>query len=406
MQFRYTAKSLNGQSSTGVLDAPSLPQARQQLQRTGLFPISIGLAEIDEAVSGLSPSSSRRRKRIRKTDLLMATSQLSIMCRAGIDLAEALRSVARECRNPALRDVYSEIYQDVSQGSSASVAFRRHREVFGNGYVASIDAAETSGAVNDVLPRLVDMLRNEIRLQSSLKSVAAYPVVLLGVAAIVLTVLVFFVLPQFSHVFASLGRPAPPLTALLLDTAQLLRANLLWLSLGVVGVVVALSHLLRTESARRYWDETTLNGPIVRHGSRALLTGRSFRTLGLMLASGVPLVDAVRLCRTAVRNRVFQGLFQELEHDVLNGKGIGPTVSRAEFVPPGAAQMVSTAEQTGNLAEVMQLIGEFYEEEGERLVRGTVKLLEPVIIIVMGIVVAGVVLAVVLPLLDVSTIPR
>lgn len=405
MQFQYTAKSLNGQSAAGVLDAPSLTQARQQLHQSGLFPISIAPAE-SANVAGATPGMPGRRKRIRKTDLLMATSQLSIMCRSGIDLAEALRSVSRECRNPALRDVFSQIYQDVSQGSSASVAFRRHRHIFGDAYVASIDAAEASGAVNDVLPRLVDMLRNEIRLQSSLKSVAAYPVVLLGVAAVVLTVLVFFVLPQFSHVFESLGRPAPPLTALLLDVAQLLRQNVLWLILGASGTAVALTHLLRTESARRYWDEATLNGPIIRNGSRALLTGRSFRTLGLMLASGVPLIDAVRLCRSAVRNRVFQGLFQDLEHDVLNGKGIGPTVSRAEFIPPGAAQMVSTAEQTGKLAEVMQLVGEFYEEEGERLVRSTVKLLEPAIIIVMGVIVTGVVLAVVLPLLDVSTIPR
>ncbi len=352
------------------------------------------------------PTSRWSSRRVRKTDLLMVTSQLSIMCAADIDLAEALRSVARECRHPVFQETLNEIYEDVSHGLSASAAIQKHRHIFGEAYVASVAAAEASGSVTQVLPRLAEMLRNEIRLQSGLAAVAAYPVVLCGVAGIVLTVLVFFVLPQFSEVFETLGRPAPPMTALLLDTAQLLRANVLWIVGGLVMAGVGLSQVVRSDAACRYLDNVLLNGPFVKNATRALLTGRTFRMMGTMLQSGVPLLEAVQMCRTSVRNRLFRELFHDLETDVVNGNGVGAVMRQAEFIPPGAAQMIATAEQTGKLGDVMELIGEFYEEEGERLVRGAVKLLEPAIIVVMGVVVAGVVLSVILPLLDVSTISR
>lgn len=405
-KFHYTAKSIDGQSSAGVLEAPSLALARQQLRELGLFPLTVRPEGASLVSKPAQSTSGRTRRKVRKSDLLMVTSQLSIMCQSGIDLAEGLRSIAQECRQPVLQETLSEIYQDVSNGMPTSAAIDKHRALFGEAYVASVAAAEASGAVTQVLPRLATLLRNEIQLQNGLKSVAAYPAVLIGVAGIVLTVLVFFVLPQFSQVFETLGRPAPPITRLLLDTAQLLRSNVLVILGGVVMAVLGGVWLVRSDWASRYWDRLVLDGPLINRASRSLLTGRAFRTMGTMLQSGVPLLEAVRMCRTSVRNRFFRELFHELEQDVVNGNGVAAALSRCEFIPGGAAQMVGTAERTGKLGEVMELIGEFYEEEGERLIRGVVKLLEPLIIVIMGVVVAGVVLSVILPLLDVSTISK
>jgi len=405
-KFHYTAKSVSGQSSTGLLEAPSPAQARQSLRESGLFPLTVRPEGAPVVSSPVRTPIGSTRRNVRKSDLLMVTTQLSIMCQSGIDLAEGLRSVAQECRQPDLRKTLMEIYQDVSNGMPTSAAMDKHRKLFGEAYVASVAAAEASGAVTQVLARLATLLRNEIQLQNGLKSVAAYPAVLMGVAAVVMSVLVFFVLPQFSQVFETLGRPAPPITRLLLDTAQLLRANVFGILGGVVMAALAVSRLVRSEEAGRYWDRLVLFGPIVSRASRSLLTGRAFRTMGTMLQSGVPLLEAVRMCRTSVRNRFFRELFHELEQDVVNGNGVAAALSRSEFIPGGAAQMVGTAERTGKLGEVMELIGEFYEEEGEQLIRGVVKLLEPLIIVIMGVVVAGVVLSVILPLLDVSTISK
>jgi type II secretory pathway component PulF len=220
----------------------------------------------------------------------------------------------------------------------------------------------------------------------------------------VVTAMVFFVLPQFAKVFRDLGSPAPPLTQLLLDTAQQLRDHALFVMLGVAGGGLALARVWSTEAAQRIRHRVVLEMPPFREATRALLTGRTFRLMGTILQTGIPLLDAIRLCRSSVQNRLFRGLFDTLERDVLNGGGMSRPLAETPFVPAGAAEMVATAERTGRLGPILQLVGEFYEDDGEQRLRRLVKLLEPAIIVAMGAVVALVVLAVMLPLLDVSTV--
>ncbi len=401
MVFTYTAKSQVGKTTAGIIEAATVAEARHLLRGQGLFPLSLvqGVKSKGRKRSGASG----RRRRVAKRELLMATSQLAIMCRAGVNLAEALKNVGDHCSNEALGLVLRQVYEDVSSGSPASVAMRKHPQVFDAAYVASIAAAEASGEVTSILSRLADLIRSEIRLQSSLRSTLAYPVILVAVAMVVILALVFFVLPQFATIFADLGAPVPPLTEMLLGGAQFLRQHIL-IVLGCAAVVVAGSVWgLRTETAQRRRDALMLNLPLLRGSTRALQTGRAFRIMGTMLQSGIPLLEAIRLCGASVRNRLYRDLFALLEEEVVTGGGIGNRLAAAEFVPPGAAQMVATAEQTGELGPVIQIVGEFYEDDGERSMRQLVKLMEPAIIVAMGVVVAGVVLAVILPLLDIST---
>ncbi len=402
MNYQYTAKAASGGASSGTIEAHSESEARQQLRQQGLFPLSMN-TERQVAV----PRSSSRKyfgRRVSKNDLLMLTSQLAIMCRSGIDLAEALKNAAKQCANPTLKKALDEAYSDVSDGKAVSVALNKHPHIFGNAYVASIAAGEASGCVPDVLTRLGEMLRNEIRLRSTLRSVLSYPIVLILVASMVLSALIFFVLPQFSKVFESMETPAPPFTQFLLDTSLFIREHSVWLGVLLAGTVFALFRLLYSETARRYWDDVLLNTVLIRDATRALLTGRTFCLLGTMLESGVPLLEAIQLCRSSVKNTLYRELFDMLEHDVLNGRGMGHALASTKIIPPGAAQMVLTAEQSGKLAQVMQTVGEFYEEDGERRVRESAKLLEPAIIVMMGFVVAVVVMSVMLPLLDFSTL--
>lgn len=176
-----------------------------------------------------------------------------------------------------------------------------------------------------------------------------------------------------------------------------------WL-VPVAGVVaIGLVRLSRTESFRRSFDRLVLHAPLLCTATRSLLSGRTFRLLGTLLESGVPLLDAIRLCRSAVKNRLFLGLFDRLDREVTNGRGLSGEIARSEFVPPGAAQMVQTAERNGRLGSVLQLIGQYYEEEGEQFIKSAMKVVEPAVIVLMGVVVGGVVLSVMLPLLDVTT---
>ena len=195
MELRYTAKSRKGQLTNGVLNTASLSEAQQMLREQGLFPLSF--QESKSHTASRFTFSTTRRSGIRRTDLLMLTSQLAIMCQSGIDLAEAIRSAAEDARNPRLRKLLDELFRDISSGNPVSVAMKQHVDVFGEAYVASIAAAESAGTINEVLSRLAEQIRNEIRLRSTLQSTLAYPLILIGIAAVVVNALVFFVLPQF-----------------------------------------------------------------------------------------------------------------------------------------------------------------------------------------------------------------
>ncbi|MBL7043062.1 MAG: type II secretion system F family protein [Pirellulaceae bacterium] len=401
MDFAYTAKSRTGQTTEGTIDAASVADARQQLRSQGMFPLTVFAGTARKKKTGGNGLLGRKR-RVSKRDLLMLTAQLSIMCRTGLDMAEALKSLAKQATNPTLRSVMEEVYGDVSSGQPISIALSRHPKVFDTAYVASIAAAEASGKMTEILSRLTELMRNEIRLHSSLRSTLAYPVILVSVASVVIMALVFFVLPQFATIFEDMDAPTPPLTHMLLTGAQFLRENIIMVLLSAGAALIGLILLFRTETVKRVRDRLVLNLRGLRGATRSLLSGRAFRIMGTMLESGIPLLEAIRLCGSSFKNRLYRELFVRLETEVVNGAGIGDTLAATAFVPSGVAQMVATAEQTGQLGSVMETVGEFYEDDGERRLRQLITVMEPAIIVAMGGVVACVVLSVVLPLLDVS----
>ncbi len=405
MQYEYTAKSTAGETLTGLLTAGSPAEAQHQLRERKLFVVSLRPLGHGRSLLG----SSRRSRRVRgvsKRDLLTMTSQLAIMSRAGVDLASALDKVHQQCPNPALRSILGQVHQDVLSGKSVSKALGNYADLFGQSYVAGVAAAEASGRLSEVLDRLAGLLRSQLRMRSTLRTLLAYPVLLASVSALVMVALVFFVLPQFAGVFEQLGVPLPAMTQLLIDAATELRSRFwLWGS-AILAAVAGLVTLVSSTAGRRYLDGLLLNLAVVRNVTQSLTIGRAFRLLGTMLESGVPLVEGLRLTRSSIGNTRVRELFEDLQEEVVNGRGLGHTFLACPFVPSSAAQMIATAERTGTLATVTQLMGEFYEEEGETRLRELATVLEPMIIIVMGVVVAFVVMSVMLPIFDFATIAK
>lgn len=405
MTFEYTVKTRSGSLSQGVIEAASSAEARRQLLEQGMFALSLK----ERRHTAPRPSLHAQKRplfgsRIGKSDLLMVTCQLSVMTQSGIDLAEATRSIAQSCPHPALKEVLESLYEDIAAGKSMSAAMERQSKVFGESYVAAISAAEASGTMTTALNRLAELLRNEIRLRGTLVSAMAYPGALCGIAGLVMGAIFFFVLPQFAEVFRDMGVDPPPLTSLLLGIGSTIRENLLLFLLGICGAVAGIGSLVQQPRTRRAWDDFQLNGFLLRGAVRPLLIGQSFRLLATMLQSNVPLLETLQLCRRGTRNSFYRDLFRQLEQEVEIGHGISETLTRTPFIPPGAAQMVQSAEQAGKLGEILETVGLFYEEQGERELNKLVKLMEPMIVVVMGVIVSLVVASVVLPLLDVTSV--
>lgn len=405
MQFKYSAKQRDGTAVSDSIDADNVDAARQQLRRDGLFIVSIAAAGRGGAATSSGRASNiRRPAKVKKSDLLMMLSQLNIMCQSGVDLAEAIKNVTEQISKPHFKKVLERVHDDISAGVSFSESLSRHPSVFDRTFVSSIAAGEQSGSIGPVLKRLTELVRRDIQLHSAVWSMMMYPIVLCIVTFLVLNALVFFVLPQFAKVFADLGRPAPPVTQVMLNFGETVSNHRVLLIGAVATVAVAIAILRNSRFVRGVLDHAMLNFIGLRKATRALLTGRCFRLLGAMLESGVPLIDGIKLCRDSVENRIYREMFNRVEYDVLHGEGIGKPLLESSCLPAGAAQMVATAERSGKLGEVMQSVGAHFEEEGERSIRDLVKVLEPAVIVVLGVIVAGVILSVVLPLLDVSSI--
>ena len=413
MKFQYAAKDRHGNSTHGQFEGESALAVRQKLRTQGLFVLSLVSADSTfsgrpslQRVSGSPAILGANFNRVKGSELIVALSQLSIMCHSGDDLAEALRTVANQCQSPKLRQVLLSTYEDVTQGVKFSAALARHPRVFSESLVAALAAGEQAGRVVDVLDRTTRMMRKDQSLRSTIVSMLMYPIVLCTVTSLVICSMLFFVLPQFATVFRDMDRAVPPLTNILLSIGTGLREN--WIILvAILGALVGSCIAFRKHpQARNFLDHTILHMVIVKDSARALITGRIFRLLGTMLENGVPLLESIRLCRNATNNRLFQNMFDSVEHQILQGQGMSEILVNAAFLPPGAAHMIATGERAGKLPSVLQSVGEYFEDEGERRLRTLVKMLEPAIIIGLGAIVALVVLSIVLPLLDVTTASR
>jgi len=402
MRFNYRAKSIQGETASGVLVADTLALAQQQLRQQGLFPLSLApAAETAARVRSIALPLGRRR--VARKDLMAMTSQLAIMTKAGIDVAGAIQSLARQCPNPALKQALEGVHQNIMSGKPVSAALKNQKHVFGEAYVASVAAGEASGRLAEVLSRLAAMERAELKQQAARRALMAYPLVLAVVSALVILGLMFFVLPQFAGVFDQFGMTLPTITQVLLGISHELRSRWwLWIGIGLAAGI-GFRAWLKSPAGKQTWDRFLINGAVIRSVTRSMTTGRAFRLLGIMIDSGVPLIEALRLTRSSISNSLFRDLFDHLEQEVLNGRPLAEALATAPFVPNGATEMVSTAERTGTLGMVTQVIGEFYEEEGETRLRELATMIEPLVIVVMGVVVASVVLSVMLPMFEFAT---
>ncbi len=338
------------------------------------------------------------------TRVLLALNQMAVMSQNGIEIVEALESVCQNCRDPRLADSLDKIHNAVSSGQSFSFAVLTHGRYFPPTLAPMLAAAEATGKVPETLKRVCERMRGELAMQGQIIGALIYPIILMAASASVMSALIVGVLPQFSKVFASMGKPVPASTQYLLTFGELSRAYWMFIVPALILIVTGLFFLRRHPIVHRPWFKFLMFAPLIRDAYRPLAAGRNFRTLSAMVGGGVPMLQAVRLTRETTCDLYWRELWDDVEQTLIEGQRASEAFYDVNFIPSEAAQMVATAEKTGRIADVLEDIGTFYEEDAGRRIKRLVVALEPVIILVMGIIVAGVVMSVMLPLLDVSTI--
>lgn len=337
-----------------------------------------------------------------KRSLLMAFRQLALLVETGIDISEALELVATNCRHPVLKKSLLQIFEDIRNGNSLSVAVTGQKEVLGHEVTASLEAGEVSGRLVDVLRQIAAQLQEELSIRSTISAALAYPAILCSASLGVGAVLVWFVLPQFEDSFASMGVEPPLITSLLFSVSRFLRGNV-WLVGGVtLGCAAMFIVILARPQTRRLFDEFCFNCPGLGQTFRSLRVGKLFLNLGHLLNNGISILEAIQIVQKSSATGAMKRLTDVWEHDVLEGRGLSHSLDSFNCLPEGAEAMLVMAERTGKLGTVLTTAGAYYRDEGSSRLRQLLKLSEPLIIIGLGVFVGVVVASVLLPILDVQ----
>ncbi len=396
MTFQYKVRDPLGNTHEGTVEAAGIDEATQQLRRDGFQ-----ILEIDEEDSGMELFP----KRISKSDVIYVTSQLAIMVDTGITLSTALGGIIEQETNPTLKKVLAELNDAVEGGEDFSTALAKYPKLFDKTYVSLVKASEATGTLGPMLERIADYLRKEVETRGKVKAAMAYPAVMMVVAVGVTIFLLTYILPKFTPLFKSKGTELPGPTLMMMAASDaMLGYWYLWL-IGFVLLIVGFIYGKRTEPGRKILDWVKINVPIIGPMSRKVTISRSIRTLGTMLASGVPIMESLKLAGEVSGNYYYEKLWEEVLEEVTGGRRICEILQGNPLFPNVLVQMIASGEETGKLDSVLQRVSTYYDREVETSIKATTSMIEPIMISIMGVVVGVIGLALLLPIFSLSKQP-
>ena len=348
-------------------------------------------------------------KRIRTRDVCSVARQLATLLRAGMPLVPALSALVEQLRaggaadNP-LATIMEDIARDVNSGSTLAGSFGKHPGVFSNLVVNMVAAGETSGTLEQVLLRVAEILEKRVQLAAKVKSAVAYPLMMVVVAVAVVVFLMYVVVPSITDIFIEMDRPLPWATKLLIAVSGFVRTYLLVIAIGACLALVGVGACYKTKAGRLFADRAKLKLPLFGSLFLKLEVARLSRTLGILLASGIPILNALEISRQVIQNRVIAGALGSVKDMVGKGDAIADAIRKTGLFPPIVYHIITTGQMSGNLEEGLTNIADMYDGEVELATKTLTSLLEPVILLFMGAVVAFIVLAVLLPITDINQV--
>ncbi len=391
--FTYTARALNGDLRTATIDAPTRDDVVAQLRKQRL-----NVVKIDEAAVA---KKKKKGGKIKMRDIVIFTRQFSTMINAGLPLVQALDILAKQSENPALKDVTHAVVFDVESGHTVADALGKHPKAFTELYVNMVAAGEAGGILDTILMRLATFMEKNDALVRKVKGAMIYPGVISSVAFIAISVLLIFVIPVFKKMFGDVGLPLPLPTRVVIAMSNFLRGIGGIVSVAVVaGGVVAIKKYYATNAGKLVIDKLMLKAPVLGDVLRKSAVSRFTRTLGTLIGSGVSILDGLEITAKTAGNRVISDAIMESRTSIAGGETISAPLQKSNVFPPMVISMIAVGEQTGGLDEMLSKIADFYDEEVDAAVSNLLSLMEPVMIVFLGIVVGGMVVAMYLPIFD------
>jgi type IV pilus assembly protein PilC len=389
--FVWKGRNRTGLIQEGVLAADSKDIALASLRRQNI--VVTGIRE-----RGKEISLTKVGRKVPPKTLAVFTRQFSVMIDAGLPLVQCLEILANQQEHKNFQKILLQVRQDVEAGSTLADAMRRHPKAFNSLFVNMVAAGEAGGILDTILQRLSVYIEKAVKLASQVKSALIYPVAVIAIAAIVVAVILLKVIPTFAALFTSLGAELPFPTRMVILASNFLARYFIFIVIAIGALIFAFQRYYATYRGRRVVDGFVLKLPVLGMIMRKIAVARFCRTLATLTSSGVPILEALDITARTAGNAIIEDAIQEVRKSVEGGKTIVEPLRDSGIFPNMVVQMIGVGEQTGALDQMLNKIGDFYEDEVDAAVAGLVKLLEPVMIFILGTIIGGIVIAMYLPM--------
>ncbi len=425
-KFNYVALDSRGQESTGVIEASTSNDAVGQLRQAGYFPTSVveegkgkaapkGTKAVQKKSGGAVVAKGKKggivlfeKKTVKSKTLMIFTRQLATLIDAGLPLLRSLTVLAKQERDPVLHKTIHHLADAVQGGSTFSESMAQHPLIFNKLYINMVKAGELGGVLELVLNRLAEFQEKAQKVKNKVISAMAYPVIVLIIAMLIMLFLMAFIVPRFQQIFTEMlgGKELPWITRFVISISDVVKAMFippyLWITIGaVVGLIVGYKSLSGSVGGRKLLDRVALATPLFGDLLRKSSISRFSRTLGTLVTSGVPILQALNITRETAGNAVVADAVGKVHDAVKEGESIVQPLEASGVFPPMVISMVDVGEETGQLPEMLLKIAEVYDDEVDNAVEGLTSLLEPIMIVVLALVVGTIVIALFMPLIDI-----
>jgi type IV pilus assembly protein PilC len=422
-KFTYTALDARGQQVSDTIDAGNEQEAIQILRQQGYFPTSVvegnkAAKLTGKSKAGKAPAAAKggglkkeinlnipflEKKTIKPKTLMIFTRQLATLIDSGLPLLRGLTVLGKQEPDPVLRKTISKLADTVQGGSTFSDALSQHPKIFNKLYVNMVKAGELGGVMELVLVRLADFQEKAQKLKNKVVSAMFYPIIVLVIAIAIMAFLLVYIVPKFEQIFADMlgGKPLPALTEFVIGTSNFVKENILLIIGGAVVFAVVYNVLSKVPKGRAFIDAVTLRMPLFGDLIKKSAISRFSRTLGTLVTSGVPILQALNITRDTAGNVVLSNSIQNIHDSVKEGESIVAPLEKSGIFPPMVVSMIDVGEETGQLPEMLLKIADVYDDEVDNTVAGLTSLLEPIMIVFLAVVVGTIVIALFLPLISI-----
>lgn len=390
--FKYKAINSEGQRIEGSQSADSESQIREMLLSNQYYPLSI------EKENSKSKKSFSFNSKVKLKDIAVFCRQFYVMLDSGLSIGKALNILIEQCEKPKLREALIRVNGDLKRGETLASSMRKRKDVFPNLLTSMIDAGERSGNLDIILKRMAEYYEKETKIRGKIKSAMIYPIVLGVVAIIAITFILTFVMPTFVQMFEENNVDLPMSTKMVLGTSKMLGKYGIIIFLILVTAIILLGKYLKSEEGQYKLSSINLKIPVIKKLTQKIIVSRFTRTMGIVSSSGMSLVTSIEIVASVVGNKIAEKELLKVKEKVLKGEGLGDSIMNIKIFPPMLASMVKIGEEAGSLDSILDKTADFYDDELEREIKTATALIEPSMIVLMGIIIGFLLISILTPM--------